>query len=350
MADAATDDDALDDELAELVEASEQPEQPDLFAVPEPPGAPEPMGSTLPDVLPAHVDLFTASSEQIAAKLEKGEDPIATFFRVFRIQGPNKVREYGPDRTGNFAIENATEAWVAENIGPGNYSCTSFNLRGRFLYTGRVKIDAAPHPSQGGYAQPPWQPPGASRPAGDMTQQIQEMALQRMLAPQGDQMGEAIASIVKMMAASQAQFQQMIQMQMATAPKDPTSSPLMLMMMKQLMGERRNPLPAPSSEGSSIQELMGVLQLGMQMREHVAGGSGDPADKTDFDKVLEIVPQVADSMGNPVVSLLAYSFLPKDKADLVAKTISEHEAGRTAEAAANPEPDPVETEGFDVPQ
>jgi hypothetical protein len=339
----------------------------------------EGLPSALPAVVPAWCDLLQIDPETIQARLDKGMNPIASYFRVWRRSGKDLQREWGPDRSGAFAIEDCTEDWLRENCGPGFFQVKAFNQQGQYLYSNRVTLDAAgfvqPTPGPGvppssphNAAQaPPWVRPNTHQQGPEsMEQLVMRTALQRMLddtagrsGGKDDPMRDALASVVKMMAASQTQqaqnaqlqmnmMQQQVQMwqQLTMTPQSDGGGSRVDQWLDKLLGAVLLQVKsAGNGNGGNGQgtfgELMGAMTFGMQLRNQFNGE--DDEDKK-FEKMLGIVPKVTDSIGPGVVAAMSQAFLSDEKAARVADMMSEHMKARQAEAEV--EEEPIDTTGI----
>jgi hypothetical protein len=105
--------------------------------------------------------------------------------------------------------------------------------------------------------------------------------------------------------------------------------------------------------GGTLAELMPLLTLGINLGSRMAGagagaGTGEPAEKKN--EWLEMVPELADSLGVPLIVALSQT-LPEAKAKEALRAIEEHMKARQAEAhaATAAAANPIDTSGTEVP-
>lgn len=342
----------------------------------------------LSQYVPPTWDVFEVDPHRIAELLDKGMDPQFARVRLTRTDGgPHDGRI-----AGEFDPWLFTTAWLLTNVGPGRYDVKVLNKRAQYITGRRVQVGGgvpqqAPQPpqhapqsgappwgapqagapqqpgvpSQPGFAgamlgAPPPQPqvdypnPYAQPPAapmgGGMVDQMMAAMIQRMVNPPADPMRDSMAKMLELMALgmqnSQQTMQQIATMQASQPAPANNAAELLAPMVTTLIGELGKPREAAGGGGGGdAQQLVGMLTMGMQLRDQING---------DDNKWLAIVPQLVDSVGPGIVAAFASATIKDaDKSQAVLDTINEHMRARSAEATGEVDESPIGAPGALAP-
>lgn len=269
-------------------------------------------------------DLITLDPVKVRTLREKGVDVTPSRVHVYRwVDGQGRTR-----LPGEYPPESVSVDFLLKKWGPGSYEWRILNLNSMFIGGGRTFVQKPPEPPKPEpVVLPRTNGNGGGHSDDDPNMRfLQQMILTQMARPQVDQdpMREAVAQMVKLI---------QLQMQMQSlAPKAPTTDPAVLELLKQLVAERR----APVTTEPSLAQMMPVLQFGLGIGARLAGapGAGAITNHDDTPAWLKMVPQLADTVGVPMVLSLAQAFLPPDKAKGLLEAVESHMKARQAEAEA----------------
>jgi len=301
----------------------------------------------LPAVSPAGAGVFDFDLDSLAKKKAAGHDVEPAFWQVEKwING----KRTSIDRA--FTPSQATLRFLGDTLGAGTYLCVMKNARGQAIARNTRTVDGPEHPPTetgrtlggGTLAEN-----GAPR-SGSMLDRVLEVMLLRALDPpktetREDPMRDAMATMVKGMALQQQMQAQALQLQMQMqdrrdAPGNRDSDRLFGLLEKLANGSKG---PNGTSTGNALAELMPILTLGLNLGSRMAGGAaGAPAEKKN--EWLEIIPDLADSVGVPLIVALSQT-LPADKAREALRAIEEHMRARQAEAEASKHTTPIDVPG-----
>jgi len=163
-----------------------------------------------------------------------------------------------------------------------------------------------------------------------MMQMVFAKIIERAFQPQVDPMRDSMSNIVKLMALQMQNSQQQLENQLRVQQSGGDStSDLLKAILPDLIRQRNTPPPAPQ-QGPGMEQLLGILQFGMQLRDQYSGQDKPPEEMAD--KMLKIMPQLVESIGPSFIVALAQSALPAEKARAVTDAVNAHMRAREAEA------------------
>jgi hypothetical protein len=286
-------------------------------------------------------DIFLLDALKLAQFEKAGVDPNVVEISVV-LHDTQKGRISIP---GRYPIESMTLEEVARRWGPGIYEIRGYNSSKRAVAYARHQLrGVAPSPVPRAQATAMHEAGAASSSAegGSFEQQLMRMLLLKMVegfagGPNPgavDPMRDTMAQMVKMMAMQQQmaltslQAQQTLNQQNA-APREAMQDRFLALVEKSIAGGK-------GSAPGGFAEALPVLQLGMSLGQRMAGGAPAVAaeDGSKPPAWLEVVPEIADTVGVPLIVSLAQAFLPPEKAQQVLEAIGEHSKARQAEAKA----------------
>ena len=270
-------------------------------------------------------DLLSLDPVRIKKLQEKGHDVL-----VSRVRFEKWTQDRGKVRVpGEYPPELINADWVLAKWGPGLYELKAVNAQGMYLGSSRANIAPAPEPPNGhvnGHTAPV--PNGQGQASQSMSSEafMQQLVLASFARPQPasaepEPMRQVVGSIAQLMA-----------LQMQTQSMAPKTDPVLLELLRELKAQRS----APAKSGPSFAEVMPILQLGLGIGARMTGGAGagalmNPEEPAGW---LKMVPQLADTVGVPLVLSIAQALLPPDKAKGLLEAVEKHMQARTAEAAA----------------
>jgi hypothetical protein len=272
-------------------------------------------------------DVLLVDQARMKALADKGLDTNLVRVRVERFsEEHNKFSRL----EGEFPPEVVTVKWLRKKFGPGSYMARGLNAGGMFLASGRVSIEALPEPVT------PQVVAASSTPNLNFT----EMLLLKLIegpraapvAPQQDDLRETLAAMSKMIAMQmQAATMSQLRSQVAGQPNGHGSDEKLYELLKQIVltgGTAKR-------EKGGIEEFLPLLQLGISLGARAALPGGAKENPNELPPWLSVVPEVADTLGVPLIATLAQALLPPDKAKVVLDVMSEHQQARKAEADAS---------------
>jgi len=285
----------------------------------------------------ARNDIFVIDPIRWAKLQKEGIDTRITRVRIQVWRNDKRVKI-----PGELAPEQARSSDLLRRWGPGLYELAGCNEQGVYIAGARINVDdpragAAPSPA---FGVPP--PPAAASGAATFEQQLLQTLLAKALAApapaaEADPMRDAMAAIVKGMAVQQQMMSQALQLQMQlqnTSPEKQQGD----RMWSILEGMIKRPNPTNGGGAGGFAEFLPILQWGMQLgRATVPGAPAVAAADPDaaIPPWLRMVPEVADTVGVPLIVTIAQAVLPPEKAKIVIDAISEHQKARKAEAEAD---------------
>jgi hypothetical protein len=301
----------------------EPPLTPDL---PIDPDDPSPIG-----------DILVVDAAKMKALAAKGSDTTIARVRVekFSDKDGRYVRvdgEYPPDLV--------TARWLRKKWGAGRYFCRGHSVGGQYLASGHCTVEALPEPVATAQLQTAAVVPAPS--GGNAPLTFEQQLLLSLIGNRGgggggggggdDGLRETLAAMSKMIA---------LQIQTATmnqvkgqlfggAPSNGHSDDKFLDLLKELV--RGQVTTKRESQSFGLNELLPVLQLGIGLGTRA---SGTPVkENPELPPWLQVVPDLADTIGVPLIATIAQATLPPDKAQAVLDAIGEHLKARKAEAEA----------------
>ena len=234
---------------------------------------------------------------------------------------------------GEFPPEVVTVKWLRKKFGPGSYLARGLNAAGMFLASGRVSIEEVPDSPKP--PEPVQQVVASSGSAPNLN--FTEMLLLKLIegpraapvAPQDD-LRETLAAMSKMIAMQmQAATMSQLRSQVTGQPNGHGSDEKLYDLLKQLV------ISGPGKrEKGGIEEFLPLLQLGISLGARAALPGGAKENPNELPPWLSVVPEVADTLGVPLIATLAQALLPPEKAKVVLDVMSEHQQARKAEADA----------------
>lgn len=263
----------------------------------------------------------------------KGWDSTPYHLRIWKWNSEGKQQMM----SGSYPLHTMSKAEIGRRWGSGDYQVRCVNKAGMFLSAMRFNIPA--EEVEAARAQPSAVPAGIPRygapqpyvpPPVDAGDRMFQLLLAQMTAPkEQDGMRDAVSSMAKLMALEM-QHQQMLRMQQPKESGDPELKELLRALIA-----AQAPKPAPVvSKGPSFAEVLPILQLGMNLGR---GAAGAPLALNPSDNVpgwMKMLPEMADTVGVPLIATIAQAVLPPDKAQAVLETMNSHMQARTAEAEA----------------
>jgi len=283
--------------------------------------------------IPEGCDLFPDyGAPQIRKKIEEGNDPRVRWVRLARnLDGKQQPID------GMWPAEACSRAWLQEKHGAGWYIIHGLDLNNRWVTKAVHRVE---WPSGTAPVAPAAPVAGGLVSGSPVMDRILETLLMRAInppAPPADPMREAVASLVSLMGV---QIQAMSASKPSNEP-DPMTMKLLELVLARDKAPQRAAATAPAG---SVQEMLGLLQFGMKLRDQVAGASNGKGGDDKGAEWVELVTSTVDSIGPGLVATLAQAILPGDKASSVVQIIEEHMRARAEEARATP----ITTEGIPV--
>lgn len=243
---------------------------------------------------------------------------------------------------GEFPPDQVTVKWLRKKWGPGSYFVKGCNGGGMYLASGRVTIEAAPETAIP-VAAPTMPAAGGSVAGLSFTEMLLLKLLEGRAAPpqQDDSMRDSLNAMARMIA-MQTQTATMTQLRnQALVPQGNGHSDERLYA---LLEKIVNGAPTRRESSSPLKEFLPVLQLGLQMGVRMAGPGMKENPEPQLPPWLQIMPDMADSLGVPLIAAIAEAALPPEKAQMVIDTIREHQATRREQAKADAAAAAAETE------
>lgn len=309
---------AEEHEREDAVEPAPVPQVPpliDLSAFDD--GEPRAGGSTMGD-------LISLDPVRLAKLREKGHDVV-----VSRVRFEKWTHERGKVRVpGEYPPELVNADWVLGKWGPGLYEIKAVNSQGMYLGACRANLAPAPSPPARENGSPVQSSNGSNGngSAGPLSEQsfMQQLVLASLARPQPvsaepEPMRQVVGSIAQLMA-----------LQLQTQSMQPKTDPVLLELLKEMRAERATKKASPS-----FTDVLPILQLGLGIGARMGGNGGALVNPDDAPGWLKMVPQLADTVGVPLVLSIAQALLPPDKAKGLLEAVEKHMAARQAEAAAD---------------
>jgi len=302
-----------------------------------------------PDVLPPGFDVFRIKPEVIDRMLAAGA-PV----QVVKVNVLPVVRGKRRAPIKRLRPEGMTFARLREALAPGTYDLQAFNEDGTYMGGKRIRINGGDFDSLdefdelggaggfGGYGRP-------SRGRGTMADRlVYELAMRGMRGGESQgrssEMSSAITDFAKLMAlqAQMASTQMQAQLKAlevdAKRSRSETGGQLSTIKTIVELMDKRTP-KTNGTKGTKIEEVIGLLQLGMTFQKNMDGKS-----EGDSDELRKWVLPLADSLGPQLVGLIAMA-LPKDKAELLTDLLEEHLRSRSGQSS---DQDDDDKETFDT--
>lgn len=288
-----------------------------MSEAPPDPDEPSPMG-----------DILLIDQAKMQALSAKGVD--TTIARV-RVERFSEEQSRFVRQDGEFPPDMVTVKWLRKKYGPGRYFCRAHNAGGMYMGGGGAVIEKLPEPVA---AAPVVAPTVVSGPGagGGLTfeqQMLLTLVQGRATAvppPQDDGLRETLAAMSRMIAL-QVQTATMNQVKGQLAgTQNGSSDERFLSLLDRLVGQKS------AREPMGFKEFLPILQLGIGLGARANGTPGRPNPENDIPPWLQIVPDLADTVGVPLIVAIAQATLPPDKAEAVLNTITEHQKARQKEA------------------
>lgn len=267
----------------------------------------------------------------------------------WRADGQGRIRI-----PGELDPSDVTVAYLRRKYGPGKYLVRAVNAKGNYIASGTAQVGDEPI----GEVAPPssvQQNPAAPALTTNGSESFAEKLLLAVLpamfaqrsapAPADDSLRESMGAMSKLIALQmQMQAANVMRQQNPAAPE--ASADRTLALLKVFLEQAKPATPARKEMG--LTEFLPLLQMGMNIGSRMSGGGGfvqNPGEKP-LPAWAQMIPELADTIGVPLVATIAQGMLPKDTAEAVLKLMQEHLETRKAEAAAEEAAaDSVETEG-----
>lgn len=274
----------------------------------------------LAEAVPPNWDFFELNPAKLR---EKKANDVPIIIERIRLQRYDRGQRRGIP--GDFDARKVDRAWLLREFGPGDYYVTGINRRGVYVIGSRINVgNNAGQPSA---LQNPaaWQPTGSQPLLQDQSAFVQEIlraSVQNMLrmgappAPREDPIKDSVAAALKVMTLNMAQASQ-------REPERPQADPMTMLLMKEILADRREARAQPSG-GGSMEEIFKAVTLGMQLKDMIGGGEA-PEGPPPW---MDIVKTAVDRMGPGAVSLLSHAFLPVEAAGAVDEMIKGHNGGK----------------------
>ncbi|MGH7605566.1 MAG: hypothetical protein ACRENK_16425 [Gemmatimonadaceae bacterium] len=246
---------------------------------------------------------------------------------------------------GEWPPQQVTSEWIRQRWGDGQYQVVAINRLGQYLASNRLVLEQqkiknpnAPGPVPLGDATAPaFHPMGASAlpqaPSESAFMQTLLLTLLQNRQVEPDSMRESMAAFMKMMA-----MQMQMQMMKHANPAEPVRHDSELVSLLRELATQSNRQAAPVKREPSFTDVLPMLQMGMNLGARMAGNGGSALALNPEDQIpawLKVMPQIADTVGVPLILAISQGFLPPEKAQLVAKVVEEHQQARRAEAEAD---------------
>lgn len=282
-------------------------------------------------------DVFSPDPMRLEKLRAKGVDVRLTRVRVEYWKEGKRARI-----PGEWPPEQCTTEQLLKRWGPGLYQLRGVNDAGNFIAGARLNVEAIPGTAAAAPGAP-WNPPQPSgypngqpapAPSGGLT--FEQQLLMAVLAGrqqqphEPDPMRDAVGSIVKLMA---------LQLQMQASQKQAGPDERLYALLERMMA---TPVKHTNGSGPPLAEFMPILNMGIALGTRIAGaGAPGATPEDDLPPWLRVVPEIADTVGVPLLVTLAQAMLSPEKAKMVLDAITEHSQARKAEAEADGDP-PVE--------
>lgn len=254
----------------------------------------------------------------VRVRIERHSEQLSKFVRL---EG-----EYPPDLV--------TVKWLRKKFGAGSYFVRGCNVGGMYLASGRVTIEELPEPPvppvhvQTAAAGPAALPAGLSFTEMLLLKLIEGPRQAAAPVAQQDDLRETLAAMSKMIAMQmQAATMNQMRAQVAGPTTNGHSDDKMYALLLKLATDKRE-------GGGGVESLLPLLQLGINLGARAALPAGTKENPNELPPWLQVVPEVADTLGVPLIATLAQALLPPDKAKVVLDVMSEHQQARKAEADA----------------
>jgi len=274
-----------------------------------------------------------------------------------------RIERWRPDGQGRIRIpgeldpQDVTVANLRRRYGPGKYLVRAVNAKGNYIASGTAQVgdepiagDAAEPASAENAVAPALHTNGSESFAEKLLLVVLPAMFQQRAAPApaDDSLRETMGAMSKMIA---------LQMQLQTAnamrqqnPAAPDASVDRTLQLLKVFLEQSKPAAAPARKEMGLAEFLPLLQMGMNIGSRMSGGGGfvqNPGEKP-LPAWAQMIPELADTIGVPLVATIAQGVLPKDTAEAVLKLMQEHLETRKVEAEAEAAAaDAVETEGVE---
>ena len=282
-------------------------------------------------------DVLIVDPVRIQRLKAKGSDARVSRIRVYKWVNGTRGRV-----DGEFPPDQVTATFLRNKYGAGIYEVTGVNSMGQFIASTRVNLEnvvepIAPAPATNGFAAAAAAPAAPGVPAAGLDDRafMQQMVLALIARPQQpagehDSMRDAVSSIVKLIAL---QVQVQAQAPRGNDHPPPGIDPLLAKILERAL----TPAAAPArSAGPTFTDMLPVLQLGLGLGSRLHGGNGTAlANPEDPQGWMKIVPELADTVGVPLILSIAQGLLPPERAKQFADAVGEHMRARQAEAEAD---------------
>lgn len=271
-------------------------------------------------------DILSIDPNRMRAMAAKGTDTVVARVRVERFS-EKEGRFIRLD--GEFPPDVVTARWIRKRFGAGRYFCRGHNVNGQYLASGHVVVEAEPE-----LPQPVVAPTMPSVAGGPLTfeQQLVLALIGNRAAPQqqDDGLRETLAAMSKMIALQvQTATMNQVKSGLGGGQQNGHSEDRFFALLSKLVEQ-----PAKrDSGGFGLKEFLPVLQLGIGLGQR-ASGIPVKENPKDLPPWLQVVPDLADTIGVPLIVTIAQATLPPEKAQAVIDTVNEHQKARQAEAAA----------------
>ncbi|HXS81447.1 MAG TPA: hypothetical protein VN896_01920 [Methylomirabilota bacterium] len=317
-ADAAAEDAPLVD--GPLVNLDIEPESPDDGRASEPIG-----------------DAFIIDPLRLARLKEKGIDTRITRCRVSKLWNGKRYRKFDRRGSSEWTPNVVTPKWLKDNWGGGDYDLSAFNDAGQYIAATRLSVDGEEQLAGDAAGAGSSLPGGAVGGNGSLSDRLLERFLLRALEgppaapPTVDPMRETMAAIARMSAETTNAVNRLL---LARAEEKPKNNELE--MFDRIAGLLERTRPAtPAKKDMGLSEFLPVLQFARALVHETTRGNGTSDGESQLPAWLEIVPDVADKIGVPLIVTIAQAVLPEEKAQQAIKAIEEHMRTRQAEAEAS---------------
>jgi hypothetical protein len=282
-------------------------------------------------------DLFDLDPVKMAALERRGIDTAIVKVRLYRLEGPRRVRI-----AGEFETESVTAEWVETEWGPGHYEVWGYNERSEYIAANRVWVGNPEEVRTGGVVALQGAAAGARAVAdarADRIERLLEKLIEHQARPQQDPIRDSIAAMASLFQAQAAAQMQSLDMRMKVADHVNAPGERMQATLLELLKLERSK-PADSGGGMGVLDTLKMgIALGARMNGAAVPALGDGEKKEDW---LKFAGDLADNLGVPIVATFAQAMLPPEKANQVIEAINAHTERRIAEAEAATEPDDEE--------
>lgn len=294
-------------------------------------------------------ELVSVNADKVAGWKERGIDPRPHHAIIYRHANGTVQRQ-----DGHWAVAEVSHDMIRNRFGAGNYTVKVFNASNQILAQNGASIPGAASsaPASNGDGGLGALLGGGLPQGGSSSDRLLVFLLSKVLErqePKQDPLREIVGSMAALI---QAQVSMLNAQPKAQAPDD-TAAKLLLAIVPKLLEQKQNPAPVPG-QNRSIEEFLSVLRFGMGIAgAHAKSGSSNgkknPSDDEWGTKFLEILPELAESVGPPLITTIALAMLPKDKADAVIAMMADHMRTREAREAEAVHTEPINTEGIPMP-